>query len=107
MNVPLLSNDPQEVDGEEESGERVQSSRRFKRDSVLEREFRPLRISLYFDPASIDPLPVAKQIFINVRSGCQFGKIFNELFSVLTVTIGNRILGAGIASSSLLGAHKA
>uniref|UniRef100_A0A915CUQ0 Leishmanolysin-like peptidase n=1 Tax=Ditylenchus dipsaci TaxID=166011 RepID=A0A915CUQ0_9BILA len=32
---------------------------------LLDREFRPLRIFLYYDPVSIEPLDVDKQIFIN------------------------------------------
>lgn len=39
--------------------------RRFKRDFVGNRKFEPLRISLYFDPESIAPLPVSKQVYIN------------------------------------------
>lgn len=66
LNVPLL------LEKEEGASDKHQGSRgrrRFKRDSVLpDRPFRPLRITLYYDPVSIDPLPVSKQSYINVGS---------------------------------------
>ncbi|KAH7693184.1 Protein Y43F4A.1 a, partial [Aphelenchoides avenae] len=38
---------------------------RFTRDVTRNRDYKSLRIFLYFDPESIDPLPVSKQVFIN------------------------------------------
>jgi leishmanolysin-like peptidase len=39
--------------------------KRISRDAPFETSFKHLRIHLYFDPKSIDPLPIDKQIFIN------------------------------------------
>uniref|UniRef100_A0A1I8B1Z4 Uncharacterized protein n=1 Tax=Meloidogyne hapla TaxID=6305 RepID=A0A1I8B1Z4_MELHA len=39
--------------------------KRFRRDMAMGREFRPLRIKLYFDPVSISPLSPEKQFYIN------------------------------------------
>jgi len=69
LNVPLLLDKEEEVLNKQQGTSR-RRRRRSKRDSVLpDRPFRPLRITLYYDPVSIDPLPVSKQVYINVSSG--------------------------------------
>jgi hypothetical protein len=79
LNVPLLL-DKEEGVSDEQQGSR--GRRRFKRDSVLpDRAFRPLRITLYYDPVSIDPLPVSKQIYINVSSKLHEALAHRYIFS--------------------------
>ncbi|KAI1724691.1 leishmanolysin domain-containing protein [Ditylenchus destructor] len=72
LNVPLALNDDEAPSNnymERETSSQHKHKRRaharFKRDSVLGREFQPLRIYLYYDPTSIEPLDIDKQLFIN------------------------------------------
>uniref|UniRef100_A0A915CUM6 Leishmanolysin-like peptidase n=1 Tax=Ditylenchus dipsaci TaxID=166011 RepID=A0A915CUM6_9BILA len=62
LNVPLSL---YHHDADEDQQKEAKEIDQVRRDFVADREFRPLRIFLYYDPVSIEPLDVDKQIFIN------------------------------------------